>query len=102
MPPENIYPAPIGRDHFLNEDIYQRPVFAVKTIVIDPGHGVRIPALQSVSGMKEKDLNLKVAKYLEEELSRRGFRVFLTRSCDIFLELQERVEVARNVMLISL
>jgi len=81
---------------FLNEDIYQRPVFAVKTIVIDPGHGGKDPGATSVSGMKEKDLNLKVAKYLEEELSRRGFRVFLTRSCDIFLELQERVEVARK------
>jgi N-acetylmuramoyl-L-alanine amidase len=73
-----------------------RPVFTIKTVVIDAGHGGKDPGALGSGECCEKIINLKVAKYLELELKKRGFRVMLTRSSDIFLELSERVEVARK------
>ena len=73
-----------------------KPDFTVKTIVIDPGHGGKDPGAVSRSGLKEKDVNLKIAKYLKEELQKKGFKVFLTRNSDIFLNLPQRVDFARK------
>jgi N-acetylmuramoyl-L-alanine amidase len=73
-----------------------RPLFNIKTIVIDPGHGGKDPGAISPQGLKEKELNLKVSKYLKEELERRGFKVILTRSRDTYLTLKERVRVAKK------
>jgi len=73
-----------------------KPPFTIKTIVIDPGHGGKDPGAISPTGLMEKEINLKVAKYLEDELRKRGFRVILTRSRDTFLTLEERVNVAKK------
>jgi N-acetylmuramoyl-L-alanine amidase len=73
-----------------------KPPFTIKTIVVDPGHGGKDPGAISPSGLREKEINLKVAKYLEAELRKRGFRVILTRSRDTFLTLEERVNVAKK------
>ena len=37
-----------------------------------------------------------MAKYLKEDLKKKGFKVYLTRSSDIFLTLRQRVEIARQ------
>jgi N-acetylmuramoyl-L-alanine amidase len=68
----------------------------IKTVVVDPGHGGKDPGAISATGLEEKDLNLKVSKYLKDELEQRGFKVILTRSGDKYLTLQERVDVARQ------
>ena len=73
-----------------------KPPFAIETIVIDPGHGGKDPGAISRSGIKEKDVNLKVSKYLKEELERKGFNVILTRSTDVYLTLGQRVEIAKK------
>ncbi|MFH1901741.1 MAG: N-acetylmuramoyl-L-alanine amidase [Candidatus Omnitrophota bacterium] len=73
-----------------------KPSFTIKTIVIDPGHGGKDPGAISRYGLKEKDLNLKVSKYLKEELEKRGFKVVLTRSQDTYLSLESRVGVAKK------
>ena len=70
--------------------------FEIKTIVVDPGHGGKDPGAISPTGLEEKDINLNVAKYLEKELRKRGFKVILTRSRDTFLTLEERVSVAKK------
>ena len=73
-----------------------RQPFEIKTIVIDPGHGGKDPGAISPTGLKEKDINLKVAKLLKEDLEKRGFKVILTRARDAYLTLQERVDVAKR------
>lgn len=68
---------------------------SLRTIVIDPGHGGKDPGAISNNGLREKGINLKVARYLKEELNAQGFRVYLTRDRDKYLTLQQRVEVAK-------
>lgn len=63
-------------------------------IVLDPGHGGNQSGADRGSVM-EKDINLKIAKYLKEELSEyEGVTVSLTRDGDYEVELLERTEIA--------
>jgi N-acetylmuramoyl-L-alanine amidase len=66
------------------------------TIVIDAGHGGHDPGAVA-HGVREKDINLKVAlklgEYLEELL---GVRVVYTRTDDRFVELHERGHIANQ------
>lgn len=52
-----------------------------KTIVLDVGHGGRDPGTLT-NGVLEKDINLKISKYLEKELIKKGAQVILTRNGD--------------------
>lgn len=52
-----------------------------KVIVVDPGHGGKDPGT-SYGNILEKDINLKIAMFLEEELSKNGATVILTREGD--------------------
>jgi N-acetylmuramoyl-L-alanine amidase len=70
--------------------------FMVNTVVIDPGHGGKDPGAVSSWSGREKDINLRVAKELESELKKRGFRVVMTRSRDMYLPLEDRVAVAKR------
>lgn len=72
-----------------------RPI-SINTVVVDPGHGGKDPGAISIHGIKEKDINLKIAKLLKKELEARGVKVYLTRSQDVFLTLQRRVEIAKE------
>jgi len=73
-------------------------VAKIRRIVVDPGHGGHDPGAIGARGTKEKDIvlqiGLKLAKKLREEL---GLDVVLTRSTDVFLELQERTAIANQV-----
>lgn len=66
------------------------------TIVIDAGHGGHDPGAVA-NGVREKDINLKVAlklgAYLEELL---GVKVVYTRTDDRFVELHERGHIANE------
>lgn len=67
----------------------------VKTIVIDPGHGGKDPGAISPSGLREKDVVLKVAKQVADILRKEtSYKVILTRSKDVFLPLEERTAIA--------
>jgi N-acetylmuramoyl-L-alanine amidase len=89
-------PKELEKVIFSKESVSFQPIFTIKTVAIDPGHGGKDPGTISRSGFKEKDLNLTVSKYLKEELERKGFKVVLTRSRDVYLTLQERVEIAKK------
>lgn len=52
-----------------------------KTIVIDAGHGSEDPGT-SYGQVLEKDINLKISKYLYEELGALGANVIMTRDGD--------------------
>ncbi len=67
----------------------------VKTIVIDPGHGGKDPGCNSLGGIREKDLVLRLAKLLAKKIEREiGCEVLLTRNEDIFLDLERRTAIA--------
>ncbi len=53
-----------------------------KSIVIDAGHGGFDPGAIGASGIREDELNLKVAKQLQQELEDKGATVIMTRSTD--------------------
>ncbi len=70
---------------------------AVRTVVIDPGHGGENPGARGAGGAVEKDVALSIARKLRAELvSARGLQVFLTRDKDADLELDERTSIANN------
>lgn len=53
-----------------------------KVILIDPGHGGIDGGAQSKSGTIEKDINLKIALKLKENLIDKGYTVYMTRDED--------------------
>jgi N-acetylmuramoyl-L-alanine amidase len=66
-------------------------------VVIDPGHGGIDPGTRAASGELEKDLTLEFATALRGKLEATGkYRVMMTRSDDRFIELSERVQIARQ------
>lgn len=68
-----------------------------KKIVIDAGHGGKDPGGRKLFGLKEKELNLLVAKELYEQLKKeKMFDVLLTRSADEFVPLADRSVIANN------
>jgi N-acetylmuramoyl-L-alanine amidase len=51
-----------------------------KTVLLDPGHGGEDPgAVSDISGIKEKDISLKIALYLREILKKEDIEVLMTR-----------------------
>lgn len=70
---------------------------AVRTIVIDPGHGGRDTGkVNSRLGLMEKTLTLDTAKRVKRLLEASGFRVVLTRTSDRYVGLADRPEVAER------
>ncbi len=73
----------------------------IKTVVIDAGHGGHDPGAIGPTGLKEKDVNLRIAKALKEKLDKDGGKfgitnVYLTRSTDKFIPLEERTAIAKK------
>ncbi len=72
----------------------------IKTIVIDPGHGGKDSGTMGTKRFKiyEKhvalSVSLKLGKYISEAFPE--VDVIYTRSSDVFLELNERTEIANN------
>jgi N-acetylmuramoyl-L-alanine amidase len=70
----------------------------IRRIVVDPGHGGHDPGAMSPSGTREKDIvlqiGLKLAQKIRDEL---GIDAVMTRSTDVFIELQERTAIANKV-----
>lgn len=65
-------------------------------VVIDPGHGGRDPGA-SRHGTIEKDVVLRASQTLKSMLEQdRRYEVRLTREDDRFIELEDRVTLARN------
>ncbi|MCQ4085750.1 N-acetylmuramoyl-L-alanine amidase [Saccharibacillus sp. JS10] len=68
-----------------------------KVLVIDAGHGAHDPGAVG-NGIREKDINLAIALKVEAIMKKNPkVDVVMSRSDDTFLELKERVRVAKNV-----
>lgn len=64
-------------------------------VVVDAGHGGRDSGAVAPSGLKEKQVTLKIARALKETLeSRKIARVRLTREGDRYVSLERRTEIA--------
>ena len=82
--------------------------FSITTIMIDPGHGGKDPGTIGTHytgstrlQLKEKDLVLDVSKILFTKLRNKypDKDILLTRDRDVYLELEERTEIANAVEL---
>lgn len=69
----------------------------IRTIVIDPGHGGKDPGCNGIT-FKEKDVSLAVAlrlgKLIEENF--KDVKVIFTRTTDVFVELEDRAQIANK------
>jgi N-acetylmuramoyl-L-alanine amidase len=67
-----------------------------KIIVLDPGHGGKDPGAQG-SDSWEKNLTLATALAVKARLEKTGrYQVVMTRSTDVFIPLEDRVQIARR------
>ncbi|MBI5701812.1 N-acetylmuramoyl-L-alanine amidase [Candidatus Saganbacteria bacterium] len=67
-----------------------------RKIVIDPGHGGEDPGAFGVNGIREKDLTLKTAFLISDQLRKNGASVFMTRRLDIKNDLSDIVDFTEN------
>jgi len=92
----SYYPLPLSSSE-LHPDLIKPVGGAIKTLVIDAGHGGKDPGAVG-KRYYEKDLALKVAlelrRIVEENLPE--IKVVMTRDDDTFIELHERGEIAKQ------
>lgn len=69
----------------------------VPLVMLDPGHGGKDPGAIGVSGTYEKQVALATALELKHQLESSGrYRVALTRTSDVFIPLEGRVDRAQQ------
>ncbi len=91
----------LDKPHRLVIDLYPpttpATAFAIRTIVIDPGHGGKDPGARSRGGLKEKDIALDISKRLKKLLETRlKKKVIMTRDRDVFISLKKRTQIANQ------
>ncbi len=64
-------------------------------IMIDPGHGGDDEGCGR-GDVLEKEINLQIAYILQDKLTQMGYEVILTRREDVYISLEERVEIANS------
>ena len=92
----------------MSQSIISVSLVTSNVIVIDPGQGGEDGGAVGVTGIKEKDLNLKIALKLKEKLLNSGINVVMTRDTDIMLcdknqqkkrkrtDFDNRIKIAQN------
>lgn len=68
----------------------------IKKIVIDPGHGGSDPGAIGPNGLREKDVVLDVSLKLRDILQKNGYSTVMTRTTDVYLTLQQRVDISNS------
>ncbi len=77
----------------------------IDTIILDPGHGGHDLGAGDSTGMREKDFTLDTANRARLRLTQAGFKVYLTRTTDVFIPLEDRVAFANkfpNALFVSI
>ncbi len=91
--PDSLFP---GEGKFNQQRGIQK-AYALKTVVIDAGHGGYDPGCLG-SDSKEKEITLAIAKRLAQQIQARHpeIKVLLTRNDDTFVPLHERAALANK------
>lgn len=91
-----IYPIPQNNYSYTAEETL---VSNDVLIVIDPGHGGEDYGANSKNSPKyyEKNLNLSLARMLNNILNHQGYNTLLTRKDDLFITLDKRASIANNM-----
>ena len=72
------------------------PSSRIRKVVIDAGHGGKDPGAIGKKGLREKDVNLDIAKRVSKLLRADGIEAVMTRSSDTFISLERRVTITNN------
>jgi N-acetylmuramoyl-L-alanine amidase len=68
-----------------------------RVVIIDSGHGGKDPgAINRTTGLKESEVTLGIALYLEKLLKNAGIPTYLTRDKDEFIYLEDRTNFANQ------
>ena len=66
-------------------------------VAIDAGHGGQDPGAIGMTGKREKDVTLAIARELARQINATpGLKAYLTRSTDVFIPLPKRAQLART------
>ena len=83
---------------FFNNRSFANGYRGIKTIVIDAGHGGKDPGCHGHKNTREKDvtlaISLKLGRYIEDKFPL--INVIYTRKTDVFVELNERAQIANR------
>ncbi|MCB1234381.1 MAG: N-acetylmuramoyl-L-alanine amidase [Verrucomicrobiae bacterium] len=82
-------------DPVLRPSYIKKPI-KFDTVVIDAGHGAHDSGAKGIYGW-EKNYTLDLALKLKASLEKRGFKTRMTRTTDVFLSLDQRVQFANRV-----
>ena len=69
---------------------------ALRTVILDPGHGGDNEGTKAPVGLVEKEVTLDIARRLSDLLSASGYDVVLTRDRDVGMSLRDRADLANN------
>ena len=73
-------------------------ISSMKKVVLDAGHGGADSGAIAIGGrLYEKDLNLDVAKLVQEKLMKKNIYVYMTRTKDETLTLEDRVNYSNEI-----
>lgn len=72
-------------------------ISSLKKVVIDPGHGGTDCGAIGGGVVYEKNLNLTVAKLVEAKLKKKDVHVYMTRSEDEFISLEDRTNFSNEI-----
>jgi len=65
-------------------------------LMVDPGHGGKDPGAVGPTGVREKDITLKLALKVGSLLTAQGVKMGYTRTTDVFIELNDRAAMANK------
>ena len=93
-----IVPPADARQGFSIPEPIDRAVLplALRTVVLDPGHGGDNEGTKAPSGLVEKEVTLDIAQRLGDLLAASGYQVVLTRQQDSSLSLRDRADLANK------
>ena len=70
--------------------------WALRTVIIDAGHGGKDPGAAGLNGLVEKTVTLDISRRLSRLLESSGIRSVMTRDADQFIPLHERTSLANS------
>jgi len=74
---------------------FRKGQFVIRKIVLDPGHGGHDHGARAW-GVREKNVNLQIAKKIRDRLIANGIHVFMTRTTDRFIKLSNRARLTNR------